>query len=118
MAVVPVIGRASGMLGGMDVVWLVVYYALFLLWLFVIGRLVVEIVRSFAHDWKPAGAAAAGLEMLFIVTDPPVKALRKLIPSVRIGNVSLDLSIMVLLLVTWILMAICARQLPSAYRMG
>jgi YggT family protein len=90
----------------MEIARLLVYYALFLLWLFIVGRLVVEIVRSFAREWKPVGGTAAGLEVLFMVTDPPVKLLRKLIPSVRIGNVSLDLSIMILLLVTFILMRV------------
>lgn len=103
----------------MALVWLIAYYVLFALWLFVIGRLVVEIVRSFARDWKPAGPTAAGLEMLFMVTDPPVKALRRLIPMVRIGNISLDLSIMILLLVTWILMAVCKGQVSAEFpRLG
>jgi YggT family protein len=102
----------------MDPVWLVVYYALFLLWLFVVGRLVVEIVLSFARDWRPAGATAAGLEVLFMVTDPPVKLLRRLIPAVRIGNISLDLSIMILLLVTFILMRVVDAQIDSPYRLG
>ena len=90
----------------MELALLPVYYALFLLWLFIVGRLVVEIVRSFARDWRPAGSTAAGLEVLFMVTDPPVKLLRRIIPQVRIGNVSLDLSIMILLLVTFILMRV------------
>ena len=102
----------------MDLVWLLVYYALFLLWLFIVGRLVVEIVRSFARDWRPAGTAAAGMEILFMVTDPPVRLLRKLIPSIRIGNVSLDLSIMILLLVTFILMRVADGQISSPLRMG
>ncbi|GLZ47623.1 YggT family protein [Actinomycetospora sp. NBRC 106375] len=102
----------------MDAVWLVVYYALFLLWLFVVGRLVVEIVRSFARDWRPAGATAAGLEVLFMVTDPPVKLLRRLIPAVRIGNISLDLSIMILLLVTFILMRVVDGLIESPFRVG
>ncbi|GAA4795467.1 YggT family protein [Actinomycetospora chlora] len=102
----------------MDAVWLVVYYALFLLWLFVVGRLVVEIVRSFARDWRPVGATAAGLEVLFMVTDPPVRLLRRLIPSVRIGNISLDLSIMILLLVTFILMRVVDGLIESPLRVG
>ena len=61
----------------MEIARLLVYYALFLLWLFIVGRLVVEIVRSFAREWKPVGGTAAGLEVLFMVTDPPVKLLRK-----------------------------------------
>ena len=88
------------------IVLLLVYYLLFLLFLFILGRIVIEIVRNFARDWRPVGATAAGLEALFTVTDPPVKLLRRLIPPIRIGNVSLDLSIMILLLVTVILMRV------------
>lgn len=90
----------------MDLVLLLVYYGLFAFYLFVIGRLVVEITRSFAREWRPAGGVAAGLEVMYRVTDPPVKLLRRLIPSVRIGNISLDLSMMILLLVTFIVMRV------------
>lgn len=82
---------------------LVVYYLLFLFYLFLIGRLVVEIVRSFARSWRPSGGAAVGLEMMYRVTDPPVNLLRRLIPSVRIGNISLDLSMLILLFAVFIL---------------
>ncbi len=85
---------------------LVGYYVVFVIYLFVIGRLVTEIVRSFAREWRPAGTAAAGLEMMYRVTDPPVRLLRKLIPTIRIGSVSLDLSMMILLFVTYIVMRV------------
>ena len=39
-----------------DTILLVVYYVLFVFYLFIIGRLVVEVVRGFARDWRPAGA--------------------------------------------------------------
>lgn len=83
---------------------LVVYYLLFGFWLLVVSRVVVELVRAFAHEWRPAGGVAVTLETIYTVTDPPVKLLRRLIPTVRIGGVGLDLSIMVLLLVVFILM--------------
>ena len=86
-----------------EIVMLFVYYVLFLFYLFLIGRLVVEIVRGFARDWRPAGGTAVGLEMMYRVTDPPVNLLKRLIPAVRIGNVSLDLSMLILLLVVFIL---------------
>lgn len=88
-----------------------VYYALFFFWLLLIGRIVVEIVRSFARQWVPAGASAVALEMIFTATDPPVKLLRRVIPVVRIGGVGLDLSIMVLLLVVFILMSVARPAL-------
>lgn len=88
----------------MTAVLYVVYYALFFFWLLLVARIVVEILRSFAREWQPAGGVAVSLETVYTVTDPPVKALRRLIPMVRIGRVGLDLSIMVLLLVVFILM--------------
>lgn len=85
---------------------LAVYYVLFVFYLFIIGRLVIEVVRGFARDWRPAGGTAVGLEMMYRVTDPPVNLLKRLIPAIRIGNISLDLSMMILLLVVYIVMRV------------
>ncbi|MFC5066066.1 YggT family protein [Actinomycetospora atypica] len=85
---------------------LVIYYVLFVFYLFIIGRLVVEVVRGFAREWRPAGGTAVGLEMMYRVTDPPVNLLKRLIPAIRIGNISLDLSMMILLLVVYIVMRV------------
>ncbi|HEX2131315.1 MAG: YggT family protein [Actinophytocola sp.] len=88
----------------MDPVRLVLYWVLFVFWLFLTARVVVELVRAFSREWRPAGGVAVTLETIYTVTDPPVRLVRRLIPMVRIGGVGLDLSIMVLLLVVFILM--------------
>ena len=88
----------------MDPVRLVLYWVLFGFWLFLTARVVVELVRAFSREWRPAGGVAVTLETIYTVTDPPVRLVRRLIPMVRIGGVGLDLSIMVLLLVVFILM--------------
>lgn len=88
----------------MDVVRLVLYYLLFCFWLLLTGRVVVDLVRSFAREWRPAGGVAVTVETIYTMTDPPVNFLRRKIPAVRIGGVGLDLSIMVLLIVVFILM--------------
>ena len=90
--------------GAVDVVWLVVYYVLFFFWLLLTARVVVELVRAFAREWRPAGGVAVTLETIYTVTDPPVRLVRRIIPMVRIGGVGLDLSIMVLLLVVFFAM--------------
>lgn len=90
----------------MTAVLYVLYYALFFFWLFLTARLVIEFVRAFAREWRPAGGVAVSLETVYTVTDPPVKAIRRVIPVVRVGRVGLDLSIMVLLLVVFILMRV------------
>lgn len=82
------------------------YYVLFAFWLLLVARVVVELVRAFAREWRPAGGVAVTLESIYTVTDPPVKLARRVIPTVRIGGVGLDVSIMVLLVVVFILMRV------------
>lgn len=88
----------------MDVVWHVVYYLLFFFWLLLTARVVVELVRSFARSWQPVGGVAIALESVYTMTDPPVRALRRVIKPVRVGGVWLDLSIIVLFIVVLVLM--------------
>ena len=95
----------------MDVVRYVVYYLLFFFWLLLTARIVVELVRSFARSWHPVGGVAIAVESVYTITDPPVRALRRVIKPVRVGGVGLDLSIMVLVLLVWILMEFVKRSL-------
>jgi YggT family protein len=90
----------------------VLYFVLFIFWLLLIGRIIVEFIRTFARDWRPSGIVVVLLEAIFTVTDPPVKLLRRLIPPVNLGGVRLDLSIMVLLFGVFILMTV-VRSLGS-----
>ncbi len=88
----------------MEPVRLALYWVLFAFWLLLTARVVVELVRAFAREWRPAGGVAVALESIYTVTDPPVRLVRRVIPMVRVGGVGLDLSIMVLLLVVFIAM--------------
>jgi hypothetical protein len=49
--------------------------------------------------------AAAALELVWSVTDPPLKALRRVIPPLRLGTVSVDLASLVLLVIVFVLMS-------------
>jgi YggT family protein len=62
-------------------------FALFVFWLLLIARVVVEFIRSFSRDWHPKGVTVVILEVIMTVTDPPVKLLRRLIPQLTIGAV-------------------------------
>jgi len=63
-----------------------------------IGRLIFEYIRMFARNWRPTGLVLLIAEAIYTVTDPPLSALRRIIPPIRLGTVSLDLSFMVLIL--------------------
>ena len=75
------------------------------LWLFfvlLIARLVLDYVQMFARSWRPTGPLLVVAEVVYTITDPPLRALRKVIPPLRIGSVSLDLSFLVLIVLVQI----------------
>jgi YggT family protein len=75
------------------------------LWLFfvaLLARLVFDWVLLFARQWEPKGPIVLVLEAVYSVTDPPLKALRRVIPPLRIGQISLDLAFLVLIIATQI----------------
>lgn len=94
--------------------WQIIAFALLLFFILLIARLVFEYVMMFARSWRPNGVVAAGLEVVYSVTDPPLKALRRLIPPLRLGNFSIDLGFMVLLFVVLILLRVAQGQAATA----
>ena len=85
-----------------------VYFALLVFLLFLIFRLVMEYVFLLARSYQPSGLVAVVLELAYSVTDPPLKALRKVLPPLRIGQISLDLGFIVLFIVVRILMSVAS----------
>jgi YggT family protein len=79
---------------------------LYIFLLFLIGRLVLEMLQAFARRWRPTGVVLVLAESVYTITDPPLKLLRRFIPSVRLGNVALDLSFTVLFFMVWFLIII------------
>ncbi len=74
--------------------YLVLLLQLFLLAL--LGRLVLDYVRLFSRSWRPRGIMLFIAETIYAITDKPTAFVRRFIPPLRIGAVSLDLSFLVL----------------------
>ena len=75
------------------------------LWLFfvlLIARLVIDYIQMFARSWRPTGVLLVAAEVIYTITDPPLKALRRLIPPLRLGSINLDLSFLVLVVLVQI----------------
>ena len=66
-------------------------------------RLVVSWVMMLARDWRPAGPMVIVLEIVFTVTDPPLRFLRRFIPLLRVGNAAIDLGFIVIVASLFIL---------------
>ena len=90
----------------MSLVATIVFDALLVFLVLLLFRLIMEYVFMFARSYRPAGIVAVALEVCYTVTDPPLKALRRVIPPLRVGRVSIDLSFIVLFFVVQILMRV------------
>jgi YggT family protein len=86
----------------MDVVLQVIIIALAVFQFLLIGRIVLELVQMFARDYRPGGFALLLFEAVYTVTDPPVHALRRVIPPLRLGGVALDLSVLILFIAVYV----------------
>ncbi|SCG81081.1 YggT family protein [Micromonospora rifamycinica] len=80
------------------------YLILYLFLIVLLARFVLSAVLQYGRRWQPGRGASAGLESVWSVTDPPLKALRRVIPPLRIGTVSIDLASLVLLVILFVLM--------------
>ncbi|GAA1142317.1 YggT family protein [Ornithinicoccus hortensis] len=84
---------------------------LFLYFIVLIGRLIFDWIQVFSRDWRPTGPLLVIAEGVYSLTDPPLRALRKVIPPLRLGNVALDLGFLVLILAVSIARSFAA-QIP------
>jgi YggT family protein len=93
----------------------VVFILLYVFLVVLLARFVMGYVMQFARRWQPGRGAAATLELVWSVTDPPLKALRRVIPPLRIGTVAVDLSSLVLLVILFVLMYVVVAPLIRVF---
>ena len=93
----------------MNIFLVVVYYILWLYLLLLIGRLIIDMLQLYSRSWSPSGVLAMIAEIIFTVTDPPLRLLRRYIRPVRLGSVALDLSYTLLFVLIIVLLAVVGR---------
>jgi YggT family protein len=76
----------------------------FLFFLALIGRLILDWVQVLSREWRPRGAILVVAEVVYSVTDPPLRLLRKVIPGVTIGGMRIDFAFLALMVITSVLM--------------
>jgi YggT family protein len=84
----------------------VIYYVLWIFLLTLFARMILSWVPVLVRDWQPRGPVLVVAEIVYSVTDPPLRALRKVLRPVRVGNVMLDLAFIGLFIVVSILMRV------------
>ena len=81
----------------------VCFYVLSVYLVLLIARMILGWIQVYAKSWSPTGILLVVAEGVYSATDPPLRFLRRYIPSVRLGSVALDLSFMLLFLVVYVL---------------
>jgi YggT family protein len=74
-----------------------------------LGRLILDYVRMFSRTWRPRGILLFLVEAIYAVTDKPMRFVRRFIPPLRLGSVSLDLSFLVLFFVVQLAIPLVSR---------
>ena len=76
-----------------------------LLW----ARFVLDLVLTFSRQWRPTGPMLVIAELVFTITDPPIKLVRRWVRPVRIGAVSIDFAWSIVLLAAYLLLSVISR---------
>lgn len=89
-----------------SIVFALLYVVVLLFFIALLIRLVYDWVQVFARSWKPRGAALVVAHGVYSVTDPPLRVLRRWLPPLRLGGISLDLGFLALFVAVGIVMAV------------
>ncbi|HZA94356.1 MAG TPA: YggT family protein, partial [Gemmatimonadales bacterium] len=82
------------------------------LWVFLLllfARMILSWVPVLVRDWEPRGPMLVVAEIIYSITDPPLRMLRKVLRPVRIGNIMLDLAFIGLTIIVLILREVNGR---------
>jgi YggT family protein len=89
-----------------NIIRVILVYVLSIYLVLLIGRMIFSWIQQFSRSWRPSGVVLVIAEAVFTATDPPLRFLRRYIPTVRLGSVALDLSFMLLFLVIIVLLQV------------
>ena len=81
-----------------------ILYALLLVYLLIMwARFIIDLVQVLNRQWRPKGAVLVLSEVVYMVTDPPIRLVRRLVPPVRAGGMALDFAWSIVMLAAIIL---------------
>lgn len=88
----------------LSVIATVAYVLVLLFVVALLVRVIYDVVQMVAREWRPQGLALVAAEVVYTTTDPPLKAVRRVIPPLRFGGMALDLAFLLVMLSAWILL--------------
>jgi YggT family protein len=92
--------------GVLQLVASIVNILLLLYVLVLLIRLILDYIPMFNRSWRPRGAGLVLAEVVYTITDPPIRLFRRFIPPLRIGPVAIDFAFTLVLILCFILLAV------------
>ncbi|MGV3732579.1 MAG: YggT family protein [Microcella sp.] len=89
-----------------SVILTVIYLALLVVFIAMWVRFVFDWVQVLNPAFRPRGPVLVLAEASYTITDPPIRAVRRVIPPLQLGAVRLDLAWTIVLIVLLILMSL------------
>ncbi|MGF3055028.1 YggT family protein [Microbacterium sp. YY-01] len=90
----------------MSLIAAIANFALLIYFMLLLVRLVFGYIPLFQRGWRPRGAMLVVGEIVYTLTDPPIKFFRRFIRPMRVGDALLDFSFTVVMILVLILMSI------------
>lgn len=93
-----------------SIIFNVIYVALLIVFIAMWARFVFDWMQVLNPGWRPRGAIIVVAESSYTITDPPIKAVRRVIPPLQLGSIRLDLAWTIVLIVLLILMSLVSGR--------
>lgn len=75
----------------MSVIAWILYGALYVFFLAMWVRFILDWVQVFSRTWRPRGVILIVAEASYTLTDRPLQGIRRVVPPLRIGGAAIDL---------------------------
>ncbi|MGC4942688.1 YggT family protein [Kribbella sp. DT2] len=84
----------------------VLSWVLLAFFLLLVARFVLSLIVMFAPQWHPKGPLLLLFELVYSVTDPFLRPLRRILPPIGAGGIRVDLSMLMLFVLVSLAMSV------------
>jgi YggT family protein len=91
----------------------VLSWLLLAFFLMLVARFVLSLIVMFAPQWHPKGPLLLLFELIYSVTDPFLRPLRRILPPIGAGGIRIDLSMLMLFVLVSLAMSINSTAIRS-----
>ncbi|HET6292941.1 MAG TPA: YggT family protein [Kribbella sp.] len=91
----------------------VLSWVLLAFFLILVARFVLSLIVMFAPQWHPKGPVLLMFELVYSVTDPFLRPLRRILPPIGAGGIRIDLSMLMLFVLVSLAMSINSTAIRS-----